>query len=172
MPSHACERPLGGPRFASQMPQTPSINVHHAPAAACDRGSNRTYPKEASEAWLAVVMVMTSLQQLERFVAFGNYATWTENLLSERVVPVIFWPTADRWFAGHDGQWQAKALHARKCSAPHGEVPGTRCSKWHNPEGQIIVTCPVDMAVPLMYYGNLQHVRPFHARAPIVCARA
>ena len=163
---HACERPLGGD--AKLVPWSPTPAVFGSSSASCDQSYNRTYPADAESAWTAVVLMTTSFGQFSRFVAMGNYQTWSENLLiNKNIVPVIFYPSTEQWFKYHE--WQSKGLGAHRCPAPNADVPGTRCAKWHNHRGQILVTCPVDMEVPLAYNNNLNAARK--TKLPTFCGR-
>lgn len=119
---------------------------------------------------MAITTLMTSLGQLSRFVANGNYATWSEHLLgNHNIVVVVFYPTAEPWFRHDEGSWPAKAFHASRCQAPHDGVPGTSCAKWVNWRGQIVLTCPVEMRVPVLYKNNLMASRG--VKLPTFCGR-
>ena len=163
----ACARPLGG---VGRSPFSPSPGTFGSTASTCDLSYNRTYPKNAADAWTAIVMVMTSFTQLARFVEMGNYATWTQQVLEHKnIIPIIFYPTAEPWFRQHETAWQTKAFGARRCAAPNDVVAGTRCARWVNHKQQTLLTCPVDMAVPLMYNGNLHASRSI--KLPTFCGR-
>lgn len=153
-----CERPLG--RDAFRAPET-SMEPER-----CDASFNRAaHPPSAAEAWTAVILLLTSLGQLERWVEMGNYPTWVAQFINPKVVPIIFYPTAEPWFKSHEpkyahsSSWQAKSLRARRCPEPDANVTGTKCTKWVNDKLQLILTCPIDMVIPLLYGGNLQASR-------------
>ena len=156
---HACTRPLGGATNLRGAPFSPNPAEFGADSSCCDTAYNRSYPTKAEDAWLAITMIMTSFSQLDRFVRMGNYATWVENVHSPTVVPVIFYPRAEKWFKAHDGVWQKKAFRASACQGEHAQVAGTACTKYVNDKSQLIITCPMDMAVSLLYNGNLQGAR-------------
>lgn len=169
--SDACKRPLGDkPRgFVPFAPQADQLTTS---TTACSKGNNnRTEYPTAANAWTAIALVISSSEQLSRFVVAGNYDNWVGSLLgrSTNIVPIIFYPSAEPFFkvspkSLNGSSWQSVAFNARRCPPPNANVPGTQCAKWVNDRAQIFLTCSVNMAVPDLYHGDLMRARTFHLR--------
>lgn len=147
----ACSRQLGSPTLAAVV----SASTLQSPG--CHVVPDRQYPANASAAWTAVTTILTSQTQLERFACYGNFRTWEAHLMSDTIVPIIFYPKAEPYFKAHTS-WPVHALGLHLCDTD-AKVDG--CERWTTARGQgHVLTCAIDMEVPIHYGGNL-----FAARA-------
>lgn len=77
--------------------------------------------------------------------------------MSDTIVPIIFYPKAEPYFKAHTS-WPVHALGLHLCDTD-AKVDG--CERWTTARGQgHVLTCAIDMEVPIHYGGNL-----FAARA-------
>lgn len=122
-----------------------------------------TYPANTSDAWLAIVLLLTNEPTLHRLSI--NWPSWRANLLqqSAMTVPVLFTPKHDAWFESNPS-WPAIYLGAQRCNGTHRTIHRRlACEKWtferdsHDPADDtrtaagLLLTCSTRVHVPLTH---------------------
>ena len=158
---------------------SPSRLPPEAAEAACARriggsADRIRFPSNASDAWLAVILLLTSEDQLTSRLA-RSWQSWTRHLLSAKVVPILFTPREERWFALHP-HWPSTHLNARRCDSPriHRRIA---CERWATRDDppRTLLTCATRLRVPDGIYGpidsaNISSLRGL--RLPSFCGTA
>ena len=157
-----CSVPLPPP---SPLAPLPTEGVRNWTSSVCggERSYARTYPTDASKAWVVIPVLLTNVKQLETIALPGNFASWDAHLLlSPRVVVAVFFPIAD----GHLLPI-APRLNLTRCES---EPPIDECTRYRTERAHSVLLCPTRIDAPYtpyLYGGTLAASR--QAAVPSLC---
>jgi hypothetical protein len=109
---------------------------------------------DASNAWVMIAVMLSNSIQWDRLVNSGNFDTWDRHLLSQKTIPVFFYPSQEPPPAAS----VIASLKLTRCAAgPSHHVDD--CTQYSTALGNHVLVCATPLEVPAIYGDSLASAR-------------